>query len=135
MQMNHQTPKRTLKGPWSHRKLLCMFVLTIAAFSASAAHAQFRASIQGTVTDPSGAVIPGATLTLTDLGTAKILTTTSDANGLYNFNALPPDQFSLVVNMNGFRQKALDHLQLIPEQANAVNVQLELGDASQTVTV
>jgi hypothetical protein len=113
-----------------------MFLLAIATCPfVPAAQAQFRASIQGTVTDPSGAVIPGATLTLTDLGTAKVLKTTSDGNGLYNFNALPPDQFSLVANMSGFKQKVLDHLQLIPEQANAVNVQLELGDATQTVTV
>src|ERR1700689_1636642 len=108
-----------------------MFLLAIATCPfVPAAQAQFRASIQGTVTDPSGAVIPGATLTLTDLGTAKILTTTSDANGLYNFNALPPDQFSLVVNMNGFRQKALDHLQLIPEQPTRATCQPGLGAPS-----
>jgi hypothetical protein len=130
------TSSRQLAAQAARTIAASMFLLAIATCPfVPAAQAQFRASIQGTVTDPSGAVIPGATLTLTDLGTAKILTTTSDANGLYNFNALPPDQFSLVVNMNGFRQKALDHLQLIPEQANAVNVQLELGDASQTVTV
>jgi len=109
-----------------------MFLLAIAS---GPAYAQFRASIQGTVTDQTGAVIPGATLTLTDLGTAKVSTSTSDGNGLYNFNALPPDAFSLVVNRSGFKQKTLDHLQLIPEQANAVNVQLELGDSTQTVTV
>jgi hypothetical protein len=71
------------------------------AVTASPAHAQFRASIQGTVTDPTGAVIPGATLTLTDLATAKVNTTTIDGNGLYNFNALPPDQYSLVVSKGG----------------------------------
>lgn len=109
--------------------------LVFACLFTSVLQAQFRASIQGTVTDPTGAVIPGATLTLTDLGTAKKYTTTSDGNGLYNFNALPPDQFSLVANKSGFKQKALDHLQLIPEQANAVNLQLDLGDATQTVTV
>ena len=109
-----------------------VFLLAVAV---SPAHAQFRASIQGTVTDPTGAVIPGATLTLTDLGAAKVNTTTSDGNGLYNFNALPPDQYSLAVSKSGFKQKTLGHLQLISEQANAVNVQLDLGGASQTVTV
>ena len=118
------------------KTIAVIFVLAVATCGLPpVAQAQFRASIQGTVSDPSGAVIPGATVTLTDLGTSKVFTTTSDGNGLYNFNALPPDQFSLVVNKSGFRQKALDHLQLIPEQANAVNVQLELGDATQTVTV
>ena len=102
---------------------------------ATSASAQFRASIQGTVTDISGAVIPGATLTLTDVGTGKVLTATSDGNGLYNFNALPPDQFTLVVDKTGFQKKTIDHVQLIPEQANAINVQMQLGGSSETVTV
>ncbi len=55
-----------------------------------AAHAQYRASLRGTVTDPSGAVVPGATVTLTDTGTNQSMTATSDANGIYNFNGLPP---------------------------------------------
>ena len=61
-----------------------------------AAHAQYRASITGTVTDTTGAVIPGAKITLTDTETNKVLTTTSDANGLYTFNALPPSRFTIV---------------------------------------
>jgi hypothetical protein len=123
---------RKLAAQSARRVASSMFLLAIAS---GPAYAQFRASIQGTVTDQTGAVIPGATLTLTDLGTAKVSTSTSDGNGLYNFNALPPDAFSMVVNMSGFKKKTLDHLQLIPEQANAVNVQLELGDSTQTVTV
>src|SRR5580693_4038038 len=127
------TNSRSLALQSARRIAISMFLLVIATYPFLPAHAQFRASIQGSVTDPTGAVIPGATLTLTDLGTAKVFTSTSDGNGLYNFNALPPDAFSLVVNKDGFKQKTLDHLQLIPEQANAVNVQMDLGDASQTV--
>ncbi|MFZ1941374.1 MAG: carboxypeptidase regulatory-like domain-containing protein [Terracidiphilus sp.] len=99
------------------------------------ARAQFRTSIQGTVTDPTGAVIPGATLTLTDIGTNETRTTTSDPVGVFNFNALPADHFNLTVVRDGFQQKVLNNLQLIPEQANAVNVQLEIGVSTQTVTV
>ena len=115
----------------------CAIALSAIAVSACvpAAHAQFRASIQGTVSDISGAVVPGATVTLTDLGTGKVLTSTSDDRGLYNFNALPPDQFSIVVEKTGFQKKVLDHVELIPEQANAVNVQLQLGGSNTTVTV
>ncbi|HEY0786062.1 MAG TPA: TonB-dependent receptor [Acidobacteriaceae bacterium] len=97
--------------------------------------AQYRASIQGTVTDTTGAVIPGATLTLTDLGTAQVLTSASDENGLFNFNALPPDAFSLVAERAGFKRKVFDRVQIIPEQPNAFNVQLEAGGVSETVTV
>ncbi len=52
-----------------------------------------------------------------------------------NFNALPADKFSLVVTKDGFQEKDLLQLQLIPEQPNAVNVQLTVGPQTQTVTV
>ena len=133
--MNHPTPKRTLKGPSSHRKLLCMFVLALAAFSASAAHAQFRASIQGTVTDPTGAVIPGATLTLTDTDTNHAITATSNGSGVYNFNALAPDHYTLTADAKGFKPKTIQDLHIIPEQPNGVDVQMEIGDTSTTITV
>ena len=64
----------------------------------SSAVAQFRTSIQGVVTDPTGAVIPGATLTLKNLSTNEIFTRTSGGDGVYNFNALPADPFVLTVD-------------------------------------
>ena len=99
------------------------------------ARAQYRTSIQGTVTDPQGAVIPGATLTLTDQATNAKVVRTSDQTGIFNFNALPADQFTLVVERTGFEKKVLHDLQLIPEQANALNVKLEIGSDTQTVSV
>ena len=105
------------------------------AMMALPAHAQYRTSIQGEVTDPQGAVIPGATLTLKDQGTNETVVRKSNEVGIFNFNALPADHFSLTVERDGFKTKVLDDLQLIPEQPNALNIQLELGVASETVTV
>ena len=99
------------------------------------AHAQYRASIQGVVTDSSGALVPGATLTLTDIGTNEKQVRTSDSNGVYNFNALPPDTFRLVATKKGFQTQVLDSLQLNAEQSNAVNVQMAIGPDTQSVTV
>ena len=99
------------------------------------AHAQYRTSIQGEVTDPQGAVIPGATLTLKDQATNETVVRKSDEVGIFNFNALPADRFSLSVERDGFKTKVLNDLQLIPEQANGLNIQLELGVASETVIV
>jgi hypothetical protein len=127
--------QRVASGLLGRRSLLCAIVLTTTVFSASAAHAQFRTSIQGTVTDPTGAVISGATLTLTDTDTNHAITTTSNASGVYNFNALPTDHFNLSISAKGFKQQALQDVNLIPEQPNAINVQMELGDAQLTVTV
>ena len=118
------------------RKLAFFFLMAVLAWCAApAAHAQFRTSIQGVVTDPTGAVIPGSTLTLTDNGTGQKQVRTSNDQGVYNFNALPPDSFSLVVTKDGFQEKDMVNLQLNPEQANAINVELAPGAQTQTVTV
>ncbi len=112
-----------------------LLLATLAGVLLPAAHAQYRTSIQGTVTDPDGAVISDATLTLVDLATNETVIHKSDATGVYNFDALSADPFTLTVERTGFKKKVLDHLQLIPEQANAVNIQLDLGVSSETVTV
>jgi hypothetical protein len=110
-------------------------VLLFLALSTPLARAQFRTAIQGVVSDPSGAVVPGATLTLVDNGTGEKKVTTSDPAGVYNFAALPPDTFTLTVTKDGFETKVLDQLRLIPEQANAINVVLQVGAATTSVTV
>ncbi len=105
------------------------------AFSVTFAHAQYRTSIQGVVSDASGAVIPGATLTLTNPATGEKQVRTSNDAGVFNFNALAAARFQLVVEKEGFDKKVIDNVTLIPEQANALNVLLSVGAASQTITV
>lgn len=65
-----------------------LLIVSIVA-SAVFVQAQYRASIQGVVTDPTGAVIAGATITLKDKETNRTLTATSDGAGIYNIGALP----------------------------------------------
>ena len=127
--------QRIVRRHLGRRSLLCAIVFASTVFSTSAAHAQFRTSIQGTVTDPTGAVIPGAALTLTDTDTNHVVTATSNTSGVYNFNALPTDHFNLTVSAKGFTQKVMQDVNLVPEQPNAINVQMELGNAQLTVTV
>ncbi len=109
--------------------------VVLVAAGAPAAYAQFNASIQGTVTDPSGAIVPNATATLTNTETNQAVTRQSSAAGVYTFNQLPPSRYTLVVTANGFTRKELDNITITPEQANAVNVQLKPGAASENVTV
>lgn len=105
-------------------------------FSAVFAQAQYRTSIQGVVTDPTGAVVPGATLTLTNPATGEKQVRTSGADGVYNFNALPAAaHFDLVVEKEGFEKKVLNDITLLGDQANALNVQLDVGASQQTVVV
>src|ERR1700676_152727 len=110
-------------------------VLVCLLFLALGVRAQYRASIQGVVTDPTGGVVSGATLTLTNQDTNQKLTATSDDSGVYNFNALPASKFSLTVEKTGFKKKVLENVGIIPEQANALNIQLDLGQVTDTVTV
>ena len=78
-------------------------LVACALLSTTLAHAQYRASIQGVVTDPQGAVVPDATVTLTNQETNQVSTTTTDAAGLYNFNALPPSRYTMKVEKSGFK--------------------------------
>ncbi len=105
------------------------------AMGVPAARAQYNASIQGTVTDPQGAVVPNAAVTLTNTETNQVVTHTSSSAGVFTFNQLPPSQYTLVVVAKGFTRKELNGVQVTPEQANSVNVQLGLGSDTQTVTV
>jgi len=99
------------------------------------AAAQFRTSVQGVVTDSDGALIPGATLTLKNTATNETIVRTSDASGVFNFNALPAAVFTLTATKHGFQTQTLDHLEFIPEQANSLTVKMAVGDVSQTVNV
>src|SRR5258708_7456274 len=112
-----------------------MFLLVAILLCAVSTRAQYRASIQGVVTDPAGAAVSGATLTLTNLDTNLQLTATSDESGVYNFVALPPAKFSLAVEKAGFKKKFLQNVGVIAEQSNALNIQLELGQVTESVTV
>jgi carboxypeptidase family protein len=118
-------------------KLLLRSFLFLFCFglSLSVAHAQYRASIQGVVTDPQGEVVSAATVTLINHETNQTLTTTTNDSGIYNFSSLPPSQYSLTVEKTGFKKKVLENVGVIAEQANAVNIQLEVGQVSDTVTV
>lgn len=81
-------PSSKRQSPMPH--LVGLFVAAAVLIAAPQVRAQYRASIQGVVTDPSGGVVPGATLTLTDDATNEKRTTTSNGDGIYNFGALPP---------------------------------------------
>jgi hypothetical protein len=133
--MTHVTQRIKLSA--GIRRLVWTIIGPIAAMMlpGTLAHAQFRASIQGTVSDPTGAAIPGATLTLTDMVNGHTQTSTSNGTGVYFLNALPADSFRLVVVAKGFASTTLTNVTIIPEQPNTLNIKLVLGTTSELVTV
>jgi len=114
---------------------LRLFLCSLVAIGCRPALAQFNGSLSGTVTDSTGAIIPGAKVTLIDKETNQVRTTTSTDTGLFQFSALAPDQYRLDVARQGFKSKEIAQVVLIPEQPNVLNVQLEVGAVAQTVTV
>src|SRR5579863_9888842 len=94
-----------------------------------------NASLGGTVTDPSGAAIPGAKLSLTNQATGFQSNFVSDATGAYNFNNLTPGKYRLEVAAPGFKSTAQAGIELAVNQAARVEVHLEVGKTDETVTV
>src|SRR5215469_5243436 len=88
----------------------------------------------GTVTDPSGAVVSGATINLVSKDTGAAQTVTSGANGFYRFPLLKPGKYSLVVKQSGFKSVSQTILVSVG-QITTTNVKLELGAASEVLEV
>ncbi|HEX3321132.1 MAG TPA: TonB-dependent receptor [Terriglobales bacterium] len=110
-------------------------VLVCVVLLGSVAHAQYRGALQGTVTDAQDAVIPGAKVSLIDKETNRTLEATTDESGRYIFNGLAPRPYKMEVTKDGFKKKSLDDIKIIAEQSNALNVQLDVGQVSDTVNV
>jgi hypothetical protein len=112
----------------------CLCALALLSFG-SVARAQFRAAIQGTVSDPAGAVVAEATVTLKDNGTGKTRQVTTSGEGFYRFSELAPGTYTLTVEKAGFKKSTLDNVVVSAEQVQGLDVVLTTGEVSETVTV
>src|SRR6266404_284753 len=110
-------------------------LLLILSFCALTTYAQYRAGIQGVIVDPQGSVVEGATVTLTSKETNISKTTTTDASGGYNFLSLAPGHYAITVEKAGFKKNSLEDVVVAAEQTQAVNIALEVGEVTQSVTV
>jgi hypothetical protein len=132
-------PRETMSSFASVLKLLDLRrVISVACsvlFLCSLAVGQYRASLQGTVTDAQGGVVPGATVTLTSRETSTAKTATTSQSGVYSITGLAPGAYRLTVEAQGFSKTDQD-VAIANEQARAQDVQLQLANqATQTVTV
>ena len=116
----------------SHRVILCgLFLLLLAA----TANAQFKAGIQGTVKDTAGGLVPEAKITLTNTETGKTQETTASGDGFYRFSGLAPGKYTLTIEKTGYKQKLFENVAVSAEAVQGIDVTLEPGDVSATVTV
>lgn len=88
----------------------------------------------GTVTDPSGAIVPNATVTLTSSDTAASKSVTTGSDGFYRFALLKPGQYSLKIRQSGFKSMS-EGILVSVGQITTTNVKLELGATSEVVEV
>src|SRR6202012_2278622 len=94
-----------------------------------------QGSINGTVKDASGAVVPGADVTLTETDTGLVLHRKTDGSGLYNFSPVKIGHYTVSASAKGFRTTVQGKLELNMQQKLDVPLTLQLGEVSETVTV
>ena len=97
--------------------------------------AQSTASIVGTITDASGAAVPGATINAVNVQTALQRTQQSGLDGAYSIPLLPVGEYRLEVEQAGFQRSVRDGLILTVSETLNVDVQLEVGQLTETITV
>ncbi|MBS1852085.1 MAG: carboxypeptidase regulatory-like domain-containing protein [Acidobacteria bacterium] len=114
---------------------LVVLLSSILLFQAFLCAQSSTTSLRGTVTDGSGAAVVGATVTLNSPGKGTSRTSLSNAQGGYEFLALPPGAYDLAIEAHGFKRQEQKNIQLLVDTPATVNAKLEIGTISETVEV
>ncbi len=122
------------------QRLILMFGLLafIAGFllpRGTQAQTAASSTVVGTVIDPSGAAVPGATVKLTNVATTASLTATANGSGEYTFPTVTPGTYTVEVSKEGFKNSSVQNLVVDIAKSYTVNVTLQVGQVSQSVTV
>jgi hypothetical protein len=98
-------------------------------------YAQHGATVQGTVTDSTGAVVPGASVTVTSLETGQVSNTTDSDTGYYRVSGLAPGRYTVKVDAKNFKSSVTENVQVSAEAQRGVDVVLQPGPVETSVTV
>ena len=117
--------------------LVCLLAAIVFAAGATCLMAQTAntGALSGTVTDPSGAVIVGATVTATNLATGQQRSSTTTSTGSYQISLLPPGNYSIHLEASGFKSLDIPSVTVNVTETLEVNRKLEVGSSSEKVTV
>ena len=105
------------------------------AFLASLAMAQSSSQLNGNVSDPSGAAVAGANITLTNTATGAQRATTSNASGLYQFLDVPPGDYRLEAKASGFAAVVVPNVTILVKLPSTVPLRLQVAGETTSVTV
>ncbi|HET7440775.1 MAG TPA: carboxypeptidase-like regulatory domain-containing protein, partial [Terriglobales bacterium] len=118
------------------RGLACLCCFLAVGFFTPAVSAQgIRAAIQGTVRDSSGAVIPGAMITVTSTETNLQRTANSNDTGFFVVPDLPPGRYRIEFSGQGFQTRIVENVELVVGQELVVNPALQVGQVTQQITI
>ncbi|HET7220713.1 MAG TPA: carboxypeptidase regulatory-like domain-containing protein [Vicinamibacterales bacterium] len=124
-----------MKASRARHGRIALYVLTLALLASPAA-AQFdRGQISGVIKDSSGAIIPGATVTATQVQTQTPRVTVTDASGFYTFANLPAGRYDISAELQGFKKSVREGVQLDAAGALTIDFALAAGTLSEEVTV
>ena len=112
-----------------------VFILLSSLGSVPVSAQDTRGVISGTVTDPQGGVLPGASVVVANTGTGTATRLTTNARGYYEAPLLLPGEYSVTVESAGFKQSIRSGLTLALREQLRIDFQLELGSATESVTV
>jgi len=121
-----------------HTKSLAFLILLIIALCAIRASGQVGvadASLRGTITDPNGAVVPGANITATSIDKGTSRTAKTGPEGTFHIPVLPPGVYRVEVEARGFKTVVNDNLQLTVGQTAVFDVQLSTGTLTAQVAI
>ena len=124
--------KRTLLGS---RAASLVGALLLFMFASTSALAQGNSTVRGTVTDPQGNVVAGATVTLTNTETNFTRTQTTSESGVYVFELIPPGTYRVEVEASGFKKSIVTDVQALVAKPSEVPITLEVGAITESVTV
>src|SRR5438876_4487046 len=125
-----------LRSEQTKRLLSCsLLAVTVLLLSVGMPAAQeFRGSISGRVTDPSGAAVPGAQVTVTNSATNVSSSATTNEDGVYTVLYLAPGQYTVVAEMRGFK-KLLRSVEVQVGDKLTLDLPLEVGSITESVNI
>src|SRR5678815_282594 len=111
--------------------VMCIGILATSGFAQTTGSATLR----GTIKDPQGAIVRGATVTVTNERTSEERKATSNDDGAFTFSALTPGEYSLKIESAGFKTISQQHLALETSTTRSVEIVTEIGAPTETVTI
>src|SRR5262249_13181909 len=116
-------------------KRLAVAILLVLLLAVAGNAQTFRGAINGTVTDPSGGVVPNATVKATETNTGIDHTTTTTNDGVFSFQDIPTGFYKVTVTATGFPSYTVDKLEVVAGTIYTLPVQLKLAQATTSVEV